>query len=128
MTPQEWNELVEKEVCMRYPCGKHSSLAVADAFGFQAGAQFVLNNIEKVPAVSEAIKFFKESNSYSARGVSEAIYLIYGDLEGCDCEGGCDCKPKGWYKLKEIYHHCEGSSIGIEEIEQSLSKLRGKHE
>lgn len=46
MTPQEWKNFVEKEA-------EQNTIIVGDECTFKAGAQFVLDNLDKVPQVSE---------------------------------------------------------------------------
>lgn len=70
---------------------------------------------EAAEGLRESIEEAKKSIRHSASKIEKINIYQHGDLHGCDCEGGCNCKPKLWVDLEEIKYHCYGSDIAIDE-------------
>jgi hypothetical protein len=65
----------------------------------------------------EALKDADQANSFTSTEVSRISEVLFPGVEcECDSEGGCCCKfPPGFIELKQLYYHCVGAGIGIDE-------------
>lgn len=70
----------------------------------------------QVAELKGALEKVKNSEVYLANELEKLCFKMYGDLHGCDCEGGCKCKPDSWVMLQQLKYHCLGSCIGIDEV------------
>lgn len=63
----------------------------------------------------KALEETKEALAHNAAEIEEINLKIHGDLHGCDCEGGCNCKPELWCRLEQLKYHNFGSQTEIDE-------------
>lgn len=64
---------------------------------------------------NEALISAKEGVKHFVKRLIELNKDIHGDLYGCDCEGGCSCKPKLWCDLEDLGYHGLGCEIVIDD-------------
>lgn len=76
----------------------------------------------KLNKAVSALKNCSESFLFTANLSSEINVKIHGDLYGCDCEGGCSCKPEIWIELEKLKYHNLGSDVSINEVLKELEK------